>query len=875
MSDSLFMPLTQRAAGRRELSGWEAVWVPLGEGEAEGLTIGRGTGWKPIEVPRQLAAREGRQSVWYRAEFPRPDHAGRVVLRVGGAFLATNVWLNGRLLGSHYGYFAPFGFDLTPYLKPENLLVICCESAVETQPEKKRHIMGLFNDGDLKPYPASAYSSLPEPYGVEVPLGLWQPVQLEYVGPIAVDWLRLKPTFEAGDGRLEVEARLRNLDGRQMDGEVELILPSPGRDVLRLRRDVRLAGGTEETVTMRLAFPGVKRWQPWRLGEQPLYRAEVITRTADGVESSRVDDVFAFRELSWDIGPRRWSFSVNGRPMFLRGACYAPSNRLDELTAETFAADIAVAKQANLDALRVVANVLPADFYRQADAAGMLVFQDLPLIGTYVYHGRNDEARFFETAAREQQAEMVAMLRNHASVALWIGHDEPPWLATNFDLGDVHAVRQNHSVDQDLKAGFDRLDPSRPSIAASGDVDLHLMLGWSDGSWRDIGHVEPLMVTAFGSQSLPDVDSPAWEKIGKRWPVADDEPAWRHAGFQPVNWAERGVGLPSSYQSLDDYVEASQEYQAGLVRYAAEHMRTRKFESCWGAFAYHLVDPFPGIGFGLLDGTRRPKLALEALAIAFKPTRVIIEPLVFEGARPFGVLQNPRVPFAARLVVVNDDPSVMGRGVIRWSVAREKAAGARGLDRMRDVVQKKSYSGSVEVEVPTAFEPAVSATTLSLPLAAEGEYRLDATLTVSGRELDHAELTFIVSSAQSADRPRPEIPRYLAERLADLKSLRPENQGLSFALENRTRPAVLVGVTGLRLDGVLVTGHQLQIETNAGLAPLPKRLDMPLGRRMVLYVVTGEPIAAGAHSLEADITVPGVASGRLVIENGAMSRGGG
>ncbi|HYX22547.1 MAG TPA: hypothetical protein VFC23_00205, partial [Thermoanaerobaculia bacterium] len=82
-------------------------------------------------------------------------------------------------------------------------------------------------------------------------------------------------------------------------------------------------------------------------------------------------------------------------------------------------------------------------------------------------------------------------------------------------------------------------------------------------------------------------------------------------------------------------------------------------------------------------------------------------------------------------------------------------------------------------------------------------------------------------------------------------------------------------VTGLRLDGVLVTGHQLQIETNAGLAPLPKRLDMPLGRRMALYVVTGEPIAEGAHSLEADITVPGVASGRLVIENGAMSRGGG
>jgi beta-mannosidase len=873
MSDSLFMPLAQRAPGRRELTGWEAMWMSLGEGEAERLPGGRGSGWKPIEVPRQLAAREGRQSVWYRTEFPRPDHAGRVVLRIGGAFLATNVWLNGRLLGSHYGYFAPFGFDLTPYLKPENQLVICCESPVETQPEKKRHIMGLFNDGDLKPYPACAYGSLPEPYQPEVPVGIWQPVQLEYVGAIAVDWVRIKPSFEAGDGRLEVEARLRNLDGRTMDGEVELVVPVPGRAALRLRREVHLAGGEEDTVTMRLALPGAKRWEPWRFGERHVYRAELVARTNDGLESSRVEDAFGFRELTWDIGARRWSFRVNGRPMFLRGACYAPSHRLDELTADRFASDIALAKQAGVDALRVVANVLPRDFYRQADEAGLLLFQDLPLTGTYVYHARSDEARFFETAAREQLAEMVAMLQNHPSIALWTAHDEPPWLASNFDLGDVHAVRQNHSVDQDLKALFEKLDPTRPALTASGDVDLHLMLGWAEGSWRDIGRVEPLMVSAFGAQALPSVDSPAWDGIGARWPVADDDPAWRYAGYQPVNWAERGVGLPSAYRDLHEYVDASQRYQAELVRYAAEHMRTRKFEPCWGAFAFHLVDPFAGIGFGVVDGSRRPKRALEALTQAFKATRVIIEPLAFESGRPFGFVQNPRVPFAARLVVVNDDPGVGGRGTVRWTVTREKAAGSRGLERVRDAMQKKSYAGAVEVEVPTPFEPAVSATTLSLPLPVEGEYRIEASLLAGGEVIDRAEMKFSVSSTAVPARPRPEIPRYLAERLADLRSLRAEKAGVSFAMENRTRPAVLVGVTGLRLDGVLVSGHQMHIETNAGLAPLPRRLDMPLGRRFVLHVVTGESLGAGAHSLEADVTVPGVASGRLVIENGATPSG--
>ena len=74
-------------------------------------------------------------------------------------------------------------------------------------------------------------------------------------------------------------------------------------------------------------------------------------------------------------------------------------------------------------------------------------------------------------------------------------------------------------------------------------------------------------------------------------------------------------------------------------------------------------------------------------------------------------------------------------------MSREKAAGARGLDRVRDVVQKKSYSGTIDVEIPTAFEPAVIATTLSLPLAAEGDYKLEAALVVSGNEIDRTEFS--------------------------------------------------------------------------------------------------------------------------------------
>ena len=137
---------------------------------------------------------------------------------------------------------------------------------------------------------------------------------------------------------------------------------------------------------------------------------------------------------------------------------------------------------------------------------------------------------------------------------------------------------------------------------------------------------------------------------------------------------------------------------------------------------------------------------------------------------------------------------------------------------------------------------------------------------MAGEEIDHTELRFSVTVNVMPARLRPELPHYLADRLADLRSLQGEKDGLSLVLENKTRPAVLTTMTGLRLDGTLLTRHEIQIETHAGRAPLPRRLDLALGRRVRVYVVTGEALAPGAHTLEADVSVAGVGSGRLLIE---------
>jgi beta-mannosidase len=873
VNDCLSLPLRMGAGGSRALTGWEAVWQSLGEGEAEGLHRGRGDSWEAIQVPAQQAASAGRQAIWYRTSFARPDHPGRILLRLGGAFLATNVWLNGRLLGSHYGYFAAFGFDLTPHLRADNLLVICCESAVETDLARKRQVMGFMNDGDSRPYPSSAFFSLPEPFRWEVPVGLWRPVELEYTGPVIFDWLHLKPRLDAGDvGRLDVDARLRNLDGREMAGQLALAVELPDQGRIPIRREFRLAGGLEQTLSLSISMPGARRWQPWRLGEAVLYGIEA-TVSVEETDSARVSDQFGFRELDWRAAQDGWSIKVGGQPFFVRGASYTPGYRLDRLRVEDFKRDLELARSANLDALRVHAHVLPEDFYRLADAAGMLVLADLPLTLGYAYQATVEQTRFFEEAVREHVREAVELLRNRPSVALWIAHDNPPWVASNADLADVHAVRLNHTVDQEAKARFERLDPGRTAIAASGEMDSHAYLGWRQGAWADFAELEPRFVSEFGAQSLPSTGSPVWDRLGRSWPVAEADPAWLYRGFEAPFWAERGAGLSVRHPSLDAYIASSQRYQAWLLDFAVGQLRKRKFESCWGALWYQLVDPFPAIGFSVLDHARVPKLALETMREAFRATRVIIDPVGFVARDPAGIGFRSDEPVTVRLVVVNDDPALAGEGSLRWSVnrLREPALGSAaspqgGLDRIRDAVRRKSYSGSIDrFELPRATEPAVLVASLNLPLAVAGEYRLEAELEARGEVIDHRVLEFEVGTVP----PQPrwlDIPGYIAERLVAAGSVRAEPTGLSFAFQNRARPAVLTAVRGIWLDGHSRDPAGLLVEAASGRLPLPGRIELPLGRTVRFHLELGSPLGSGRHAVELDLQIPGVASGRVKVD---------
>ncbi|MBO0704596.1 MAG: hypothetical protein J2P39_04695 [Candidatus Dormibacteraeota bacterium] len=867
MNDCLQLPPRPGGGGTRRLVNWEATWLPLGEGEAEGLAKGGGEGWSPITVPEQQWAEEDRTAIWYRTVFPRPDVDGRVILRVGGAFLGTNVWLNGRFLGSHYGYFAPFGFDVTPYLRDGNLLVVCCESPIETDLTKKRHVMGIFNDGDSRPYPSSTWFSLPDEYHWRVPIGLWAPVELEYTGPVVLESAQIRPHVEAGDvGRVELTAHLRNLDGREMTGEVVFDLECPDAPPLRLRRELTLSGASERTVQMALTVMDVQRWLPWRLGRQALYTVR-LTVVVRGRVSVRWDDRFGFRDAWLHAGPEGWEVTARGRPFFVRGADYIPSLQLDQLNEEAFAADLRVARDANLDLLRVPGAVLPEAFYRLCDEVGMLVIADFPLTRSYAYHADAEETRFFEQAVRAQVPELVGQLANRPSIALWVAHDDPPWIEANSALGDVHAVRQNYTIDQEVKATLESLDRTRPALAASGEFDQHLWLGWKEGSWHHFADVLPRFVTAFGAQALPPAGSPDWSALKARWPVSGDDATWLFAGYQSPHWAEHGIGLTEDYESLEDYVDASHEYQAWLLSYAIDQFRKRKFEPCWGALLFTLVDPFPGVGFGLLDSSRNPRPALAAVREAFSPLRLILDPIDFSPLVPFGVGWHPEDEISVRLVVVNDDPLIEGDAEIHWTVVRDRPLEGRGVGRLFDGFRRKSSGGTLTLTLPTAEEPALQVETLSLPIDAEGDYTFSAELRLPDREPLVSELLFRIADRLDNVRRRPLLPGYLAGRIVVDESLVQSPEGFQFTLRNRTQPAILTALGEVRLDGEPIPNPRLLLATDAGRLPLPRRVELPLERDVVIFVEVPAPLEVRGHELEVDLTLPGIASGRVRVHS--------
>jgi beta-mannosidase len=135
-------------------------------------------------------------------------------------------------------------------------------------------------------------------------------------------------------------------------------------------------------------------------------------------------------------------------------------------------------------------------------------------------------------------------------------------------------------------------------------------------------------VGEFGAQAVPSADE---EGDGAafcepdRWPDLDWERLGERHNLQKARF-DRYVPA-AAFASFDDWRQATQRYQAELIRRHVEVLRRLKYRPTGGFAQFCLADGHPGVTWSVLDHQRRPKLGYEALRDACRPVIVVADRL--------------------------------------------------------------------------------------------------------------------------------------------------------------------------------------------------------------------------------------------------------
>ncbi|CAB4883667.1 unannotated protein [freshwater metagenome] len=583
--------------------------------------------WAEIEVPGHwqtnpaFAASDG--PLLYRTNFTvlQPTAGQRSWVVLDGVFYQADVWLDGAYIGDPEGYFFPHSFDVSSLIRLGDDHVLAVEVACSPQHSHRgrRNITGVLQQWDAA-----------DPNWN--PGGLWQPVRIETTGPVRLDRLRVL-CRDVNEAR----AHLR-LHGRlDSDAPRTVRIRTTVDGVVVAEIEQSLASGTND-VDWNLDVDNPRLWWPLSLGAQELTDVQVDVVVEGLVSHSR-----RVRTGMREIAMQDWIWSINGERLYLKGANLAPT-RLDLAGADpqAFRRDVELARDAGLDLLRVHGHIAPAALYDAADELGMLVWQDFPLQWSY--------ARDVRRRAVAQAEQAVFQLGHHPSIITWCAHNEPgsttispdqtrsSWKTAARYLLDQQVPSWNKNIlDRWVKRAFEKADDTRPTIAHSGVMphapefggsDSHLYFGWRHGGERDLSAFAaafPRMVrfvSEFGSQAVP----PHHEFIdASRWPDLDWDMLEQTHGLQR-SLMENHVRV-DAYATFDLWAEATQRYQATLLRHHIETLRRLKYRPNGGFCFFMLNDSSPMISCSVLDHQRAPKLAFQAVVEACRPVIVVADRL--------------------------------------------------------------------------------------------------------------------------------------------------------------------------------------------------------------------------------------------------------
>ena len=378
------------------------------------------------------------EMMWYhrKLEVPLEWEGRRVLLHFGGVDYESEVFIDGKEGGRHWGGVVSFFHDITELVEPGGVHDLVVRVRDETR-------SGVQPGGKQNP----EYRFRRKRCHYTRTTGIWQTVWLEGVDGRGLRDVQVFTDIEGG--RLILLPRYWSvgsgvrLSVRVMEGEEEV---AGGK------------GGAVDGNPVVLELEDVKLWEP----DSPfLYGLELEVEDEGGGVLDRVSSYVGMRKVHVE-GDRVY---LNNRPLYQRlvldqgfypdGVWTAPSDG-------ALRRDIEIALAAGFNGARLHQKVFEERFHYWADRLGYLTWGEFPSWGAHVtdeVSGRN---------ILSEWSEMVVRDRNHPSIICWTPLNE-----TRFIASDPAQQRRLHA---DLYELTHRLDPTRPVNDTSGYIHVRPML---------------------------------------------------------------------------------------------------------------------------------------------------------------------------------------------------------------------------------------------------------------------------------------------------------------------------------------------------------------------------------------------------------------
>lgn len=594
---------------------------------------------------------------WYRKHFKAaPQVVGkRTLLQFDGADYFADVWLNGKLVGTHEGTYVPFSFDVTSLLRygAENVLAV---RVTHPWVPKDRGLSEYMNgDFSMSIYPSTVTLSTP-PYSIAVgwdaltahgnaayAMGLWRSVSLTTTNVVTLTdlYVRTKSIQDDGSALLDISGAVDNSGKQNAPVSVDLSI-SPDTFA---GETLKPAAVTVDAVRGKTTFRTQVRidkahlWWTWDTGAQNMYRLTArIAQTTGAARDDRAGDVqavrFGIRTLTRDAD---MTTRLNGKRMFIKASWFpVEAYYRSAPTHEDYERDLRLFRDANLNQLVNFTVVEKPAFYDLCDELGIMIAAELPFQqfgpGPSVAADSPRREPFLKEANKEV-AQIVIEHRNHPSIIEWAplaeAHEKDNGL---WAFGGYTADQSGYNaLVENMRTLIDELAPGtvfHPSMCDLGEKHFWMATdGYrtESGVYQQHFDAQAGFISEYGGTSMS-----SYEKLGEyltpkqQWdPSNHDEPRWFGLPldisaysylqsseydalysmlFRTEHYIDRDI------QSVRQLVDDTQEYQGFLMKYATEAYRRKKYDPVMGIRFWDFVELSPGFRFGIVDFDHIPKV---------------------------------------------------------------------------------------------------------------------------------------------------------------------------------------------------------------------------------------------------------------------------